>query len=160
MLRKKSQTKKKEQLPTIEHRRFIRHPLCLPISFKVLQSDKDEEECSKTINVSLGGLLFSSKRLADVRSRIMLKMPLENKVFYVRARVVRCVKQEQKKMYDIAVTFSRPQEAFKVKMIEQIYLISEYRDLLTLQSGKQISLEEASRKWIKRFSLRFSRLYW
>jgi hypothetical protein len=45
-------------------------------------------------------------------------------------------------------------------MIEQIYLIAGYRDMLTLQSGKEVSLEEASRKWIKRYSARFKRLYW
>ncbi len=147
----------------IEYRRFIRHPLCLPLTFKILkEADKKEgkEILSKTINVSLGGLLFPSKTSVDVGARILIQMPLESKMFHVRAKVVRCVKEAGKNLYDIAVTFSRPQEAFKVKMIEQIYLIAEYRDVLSLESGKDVSLEEASRKWIKRFSERFSRLYW
>ena len=104
--------------------------------------------------------MFPSKHSVDAGSRIIINMPFESKVFNIRAKVVRCVKKTEKKLYDIAVTFSRPQEAFKVKMIEQIYLIAEYRDLLTLQLGKEVSLEEASHRWIKRFSARFSRLYW
>ncbi|MFA6379226.1 MAG: hypothetical protein WCX16_05560 [Candidatus Omnitrophota bacterium] len=45
-------------------------------------------------------------------------------------------------------------------MVDQIYLISEYRDLLTLQLGREVSLDEASCEWIKKHSKRFKRLYW
>jgi hypothetical protein len=45
-------------------------------------------------------------------------------------------------------------------MIEQIYLIAEYRDLLILQTGKDVSMEQASFEWIKRYSDRFRRMYW
>lgn len=150
-------------MQTIEYRRFIRHPLCLPLSFKIIKSKSkslQEEERSKTINISLGGLLFPSKQAVEPGAAIVIKMPFESKVFNVRAKVVRCVKSAESKLYDVAVSFSRPQEAFKVKMIEQIYLIAEYRDLLRLQSGKDVSMEEASRRWIKKYSVRFSRLYW
>jgi hypothetical protein len=143
----------------IECRKFIRHPICFPLSFKVIKTGSKEVH-SKTVNVSLGGLLFSAKQSVDVGARIIINMPFENKVFNIRAKVVRCSKSDQAKLYDIAVSFSSPQEAFKVKMIEQIYLIAEYRDLLSLQLGKDVSMEEASRKWIKRYSARFSRLYW
>jgi c-di-GMP-binding flagellar brake protein YcgR len=147
----------------IEYRRFIRHPLCLPLSFKVIEKNlkKDRKNIrSRTTNVSLGGLLFPSKRPVNPKSRIEIKMPFENKVFNIKAQVVRCVLNADTKLYDIAVSFLRMQEAFKAKMIEQIYLIAGYRDLLSLQSGKEVSLEEASRRWIKRYSERFKRLYW
>src|SRR3569623_530942 len=116
----------------IEYRRFIRHSLCFPLSFKILK--KGSQERTKTINVSLGGLLFPAKQAVDAGSRILINMPFENKVFNIRAQVVRCTKSA--KLYEVAVSFSSPQEAFKAKMIEQIYLIAEYRDLLTLQQGK------------------------
>jgi hypothetical protein len=29
-----------------------------------------------------------------------------------------------------------------------------------MQLGRQVSLEEASREWIKRYSERFKRMYW
>lgn len=108
----------------------------------------------------MGGLLFPAKNAVEIGTRVVVNMPFETKVFNVRAKVVRCDKNPQTKLFDIAVSFSSPQEAFKVKMIEQIYLIAEYRDLLSLQLGKEVSMEEASRKWIKRYSARFSRLYW
>ncbi len=150
-------------MQVIEYRHFIRHPLCLPLSYKVIEKSlkKDQENIpSETINVSLGGLLFPSKHPVDPESRIAIKMPFENKVFNIKAQVVRCSQNSKTKLYDIAVSFLRTQEAFKAKMIEQIYLIAGYRDMLRLQSGKEISMEEASRKWIKRYSARFRRLYW
>lgn len=151
-------------MQTVEYRRFIRHPLCLPLSFTIIKEKKtaktEDEERSSTINVSLGGLLFPSKRKVAAGEAIVIKMPFEAKVFNIRAKVVRCLKSDESNLFEIAVSFSRPQEAFKVKMVEQIYLIAEYRDLLRVQTGKEVTLEEASRKWIKKYSERFSRLYW
>ncbi len=153
----------KENMQVIEYRRFIRHPLCMPLSYKVVISGggrNNKSIRSQTINVSLGGLLFASKHSVKPESIIVIKMPFENKVFNIRAKVVRCTQSFQTKLYDIAVSFLRIQEAFKVKMIEQMYFIAEYRDLLSLQSDKEVSLEEASCKWIKRYSARFRKLYW
>ena len=150
-------------MQTVENRKYIRHPLCMPLAYKVAGAagkKEKEEEKARTVNVSLGGLLFSSKNAVKEGVRIVVNLPFEDKVFNVKARVVRCTKNAETKLYDIAVSFLRVQEAFKVKMIEQIYLIAEFRDLLSLQSGKQVTLEEASRKWIKRYSARFKKLYW
>jgi len=154
---------KKGSVQIIEMRRFIRHPLCLPLAYKVIEPGTKEGKKaarSETINVSSGGLLFPAKHPAGTGARILIKMPFEDKLFNVRAKVVRCVSNPETKFYDIAVSFPRPQEAFKVKMIEQIYLIAGYRDLLSLQTGQDVSLEEASRKWIKRYSDRFRKLHW
>ena len=147
----------------IEYRHFIRHPLCLPLSYKVIEKGlkKDQKNIrSQTINISLGGLLFPAKYPVDPESKITIKMPFENRVFNVRAQVVRCIHNSETRFYDIAVSFLKTQEAFKAKMIEQIYLIAGYRDKLRAQSGKEVSLEEASRQWIKRYAARFKRLYW
>jgi len=119
-----------------------------------------KEARSNTINISMGGLLFAAKRPVDAGSTIIVKMPFENKVFNIRAKVVRCDKNRETKLNNIGVRFYRTNDAFKVKLIEQIYLISEYRDLKSMQTGKEISLEEASREWIKRYSERFKRMYW
>ncbi|MDP8266283.1 MAG: PilZ domain-containing protein [Candidatus Aceula meridiana] len=146
-----------------EKRQFIRHPLSLPLSYEVIDSEGNiikEKNQSKTDNLSLGGLLFSGKNPVDIDSVILIKMPFEDKLFNVQAKVVRCVRNAETNIFDIAVSFFRLREAFKVKMIEQIYLISEYRDLLMLQAGEEVSLEEASHKWVKRYSKRFKKLYW
>ncbi len=154
---------KPKEIAVEEKRRFIRHPLCFPLSYKIVDSSacgKAKEARSNTLNISMGGLLFAAKRPVDAGSTIILKMPFENKVFNIRAKVVRCDKNPETKLNNIGVRFYRTNDAFKVKLIEQIYLISEYRDLKSMQTGKEISLEEASREWIKRYSERFKRMYW
>lgn len=156
-------TKDTDALPIIEHRRFIRHPLSIPLTYKVLKKaqDTDTEGVSAiTNNISIGGLLFSTKRPIEVGSLIVIKMPFEDKVFNVKSRVVHCAKSGEAKFYNIGASFYKPYDAFKVKLIEQIYLIAEYRDLRSIQLGREISLEEASKEWVKRYSERFKRLYW
>ena len=155
--------KKPKEIVVEEKRRFIRHPLCFPLSYRVVDKgarDSKKESRSSTLNISMGGLLFAAKRSVDAGSTIIVKMPFENKVFNIRAKVVHCDKSPETKLNNIGVRFYRTNDAFKVKLIEQIYLISEYRDLRSMQTGKEVSLEEASREWIKRYSERFKRMYW
>ena len=156
---------KKEKLINtgIERRHYIRHPISLPLAYSVVKQgliDSAGGILTETNNVSIGGLSFPARHPVKADSIIAIKMPFEDKIFNVKAKVVRCENNAETKLYDVAVKFFRLYEAFKVKMIEQIYFISEYRDLLILQTGKEVSLEEASRKWIKRYSKRFKRLYW
>ncbi|MDP2923001.1 MAG: PilZ domain-containing protein [Candidatus Omnitrophota bacterium] len=156
-------TKDTDTLPIIEYRRFIRHPLSIPLTCKVIKKTLDEDKVDMpgvTNNISTGGLLFSTKHPIDVGSLITIKMPFEDKVFNVKSRVVHCAKSPEAKLYNIGASFYKPYDAFKVKLIEQIYLIAEYRDLRSIQLGREVSLEEASKEWIKRYSERFKRLYW
>ena len=146
-----------------ENRRFMRHPMCLPLTYDVLKkvkSLKPKGLKSKTINVSRGGLLFSAKKSIDTDSVILINIPFQNKTFKIKAKVVHCSKNCDTNLYSVGVAFLRPNEAFKVKLIEQMYLISEYRDLRSVELGKEISLQEASEEWITRYSKRFKRLYW
>jgi hypothetical protein len=108
----------------------------------------------------MGGLLFAARRPVSKGVTILIKMPFENKLFNVKAKVVYCEKRLETKLHNIGVRFYRLKDVFKVKLIEQFYLISEFRDLMSIQLGKEVSLEEASREWIKRYSARFRRLYW
>jgi hypothetical protein len=87
-------------------------------------------------------------------------MPFQNKVFNVRAKVVHCDKSAETSLYNIGASFHRLSAAYKVKLIEQLYLISEFRDLRSIQLGREVTLEKASKEWIKRYSERFKRLYW
>jgi len=141
-----------------ERRRFIRHLLVNPLEFQV--SDGREYEKTKTVDVSEGGLMFMSRKEVSSGTIIKIQMPVYDKVFKITAKVVHAKKDEMTGMYRVGVTFTTYADAFKVKLIEQIYLIEEYRVLRSLQTGKEISLQEASKEWIKRYSERFEKLYW
>jgi len=142
-----------------ERRQFIRHPISHPIEFEVLPHEQGER--TKTLDVSEGGLLFLSKQNINPGKIIVLKMPFQDKLFKVHARVAHTEKDaENPNLYSIGVAFYRYSDAFKVKLIEQIYLIDEYRSLRSIQLGREVSLREASEDWISRYSERFDRLFW
>ncbi|MBF0252234.1 MAG: PilZ domain-containing protein [Candidatus Omnitrophica bacterium] len=141
-----------------DRRKYIRHLLVSPLEYKV----EDEIPFSKTHTVDMGegGLLFTAKNDVPIGSQIEIKMPLYEKVFNIKAKVVHTAKDPEDQLFKIGVSFSSYSDAFKVKLIEQIYLIEEYRVLRSLQLGRDISLQEASEEWIKRYSERFKKLYW
>lgn len=142
-----------------ERRRFIRHPICYPLEFQYATARRGEK--TSTVNVSKGGLLFTSKHRLHEGRLIVLKMPLKNKVFRIKAKVVHVTQDEEDpRLYDVGVAFYRFSDAFKVKLIEQIYLIDEYRALRSVQLGREISFRDASEEWIRRYSKRFAKLYW
>ena len=142
-----------------ERRRFIRHPICYPLEFE--HASKKIRERTNTLNVSEGGLLFLSRHHLKKDEIIILKMPLQDKVFKVRAKVMHAAKDsENTNLFNIGVSFYRYSDAFKVKLVEQLYLIDEYRMLRSLQLGHELSMQKASEEWIKRYSKRFARLYW
>lgn len=146
-------------LCTEERRHFIRHPICHPLEFE--HAPKKIKERTKTLNISEGGLLFLSRHPLKKDDLIILKMPLQNKIFRVKARVMHIAKDsESPRLFNIGVSFYRYSDAFKVKLVEQLYLIDEYRMLRSLQLGREVTMQEASEEWIRRYSKRFARLYW
>ncbi|MFC1549147.1 PilZ domain-containing protein [Candidatus Omnitrophota bacterium] len=147
-----------ENIPPKDRRRFIRHLLVNPLEFKV--QDSEQFEKTKTVDVSEGGLLFLSKKKVESGMFIQLQMPLYDKVFMIKAKVVHSEPDEDSGLQRVGVAFVSYADAFKVKLIEQIYLIEEYRVLRSLQIGKDMTLQEASKEWIKRYSERFEKLYW
>lgn len=146
-------------LYTKERRRFIRHPVCYPLEFE--HAPGKIKERTKALNVSEGGLLFLSRHPLKKNEIIILKMPLQDKVFRVKAKVMHVTKDsENTDLFNVGVSFYRYSDAFKVKLVEQLYLIDEYRILRSLQLGHELSMQKASEEWIKRYSKRFARLYW
>jgi len=143
----------------VEKRRFVRHPICYPLEFE--QASRKIRQRCQTKDISEGGLLFLSTHQVECGQIIILKLPIQNKLFKIAAKVVHTrTDAENPKLYNVGVSFQRYSDAFKVKLIEQIYLIDEYRALCSLQLGREISLEEASKKWIKLYSERFDKMFW
>ena len=149
--------------PTEEQRQFIRHSMCLPLCYRVVVkggTGRAEEKNSSTINVCRRGLLFSAKSPVDPASLIILKIPFAQELFEVTVRVAHCEQNLETGLYDIGVCFLKFSDSFRVKLIEEIFLISEYRNLLSIQLGRDVSLREASKEWVQRYSKRFEKLYW
>jgi len=142
-----------------ERRRFVRHPMCYPLEFEY--APRKLWERSQTVDISQGGLLFLSRRQLRPGRIIILKLPLQNKLFKVRAKVVH-VKQDKEnpRLYNVGVSFYRRSDAFGVKLVEQIYLMDEYRAMRSLELGREVSFKEASLEWVKRYAKKFDEMFW
>ncbi len=142
-----------------ERRRFVRHPMCYPLEYEDMPASVKER--SRTVDVSRGGLLFLSRRRLNPGRKIILKLPLKDKLFKVKAEVVHVQDdKEDPGLFNVGVSFFRHSDAFEVKLLEQIYLMDEYRAMRSLQLGHDVSFKEASLEWIKRYSRKFDEMFW
>jgi len=142
----------------IEKRQFVRHPFVSPLEFRIL--GKKKAELSEMVNISVGGLMFKSLREVSPGTMIELLIPLYDKTFKVKAKVVHSTKDDTIGFYQTGVSFVSYADVFKMKLIEQIYLIEEYRAFRSLQLGEDVSMKAASKEWLQKCSERLEKLRW
>jgi hypothetical protein len=125
-------------------REYIRHPSKIPL---VIVPHSTRQQLSlKLNNMSEGGLAFDSPVEFHVNSLIKIKMPSTKPVFKVDAVVQWC--RELKGCFEMGVRFLDPDDAFRVRMVEQVCHISEYRKEAQKESGKRMAWNKASEEWI------------
>ena len=133
-------------------RQFIRHPSDVPIE---IQSAPDAGYVRRsTKNVSFGGLAFSSDAALEPETIIALRIPYLRPAFEVTAaRVAWC--QNEGDQYAVGVQFLDSEEAFRVRMVEQVCHIESYRKDVAQREGRQLTAEEAAIEWISRYASSF-----
>jgi PilZ domain len=133
-------------------RQFIRHPADMPIEIQGVSTSGYVQQ--RTRNVSFGGLAFSSDRAIEPESIIALRIPCLRPAFEVStARVAWC--QGEGGKYAVGVQFVDSEEAFRVRMVEQICHIESYRREIAERDGRHLTSEEAAKEWISRYASSF-----
>jgi len=66
------------------------------------------------------------------------------------ARVAWC--QNEGGQYTVGVQFLESEEAFRVRLVEQICHIENYRREVAQGEGRELTSEEAALEWISRFA--------
>jgi hypothetical protein len=133
-------------------REFIRHPADVPIQIQYVRDGEFENRCTQ--NVSFGGLAFSSATAIEPETFITLRLPYLQPLFEVAAaRVAWC--RNEGNQYVIGVQFSDLEEAFRVRMVEQLLHIESYRREIEQREGRELTTEEAARDWISRYASSF-----
>ena len=130
-------------------RAYIRHPA--NVSIEVSAYTSREQLNLQLNNVSVGGLSFDSNQKFNKDTIVRLKIPNVKPVFKVNAVVRWCREQANKQdspSYELGVEFLDTDDAFKVRMVEQVCHIGEYRKRLQEREGKRVSWNRASEEWI------------
>jgi len=133
-------------------RNYIRHPTSIPIQVSASGQTSSQVRIS---NLSAGGLCFITDIPVKVGSVVDLMIPCVTPDYQGEGIIVWRRNQAPKK-FEVGVRFANDDEYFRVRMVEQVCQIEEYRQQLA-EVGRKLSAEEAAMEWIKRFAAGFGK---
>ncbi len=137
-------------------RRHVRHVTGIPIEVS-LDYHQNYQAAEDTItNVSLGGLCFVADDRLDINESIQVRFPVLDQETLIDGKVVWCNKTA--KGYEVGLEFNDPTEVDRLKMIDQIRQIEDFRSQQALREGRQLSSEQAAREWVSKYAGDFSAL--
>jgi len=137
-------------------RRHVRHVTGIPVEV-CLDYQQNYQAAEDTItNVSLGGLCFVADDRLDIDEAIQVRFPLLDKETLIDGKVVWCNKTA--KGYEVGLEFNDPEEVERLKMIEQIRQIEDFRNATEQRDGRKLSSEQAAREWVNKYAGSFSAL--
>jgi hypothetical protein len=136
-----------------ENRRFVRHPSDIPLSYDLEKVVVDRKEYLN--NISHGGLSFRSAQPIAAGTAIHIRIPLVQPKMDVHGVVAWC--KSRRSWYDIGVEFDQTDDAFRMRMVEQICHIEHYKREILRREGRSLSGEQAAVEWIERFAGDFPR---
>lgn len=133
-------------------RSFIRHPSDIPIEY---QADDYNTGVSQEYlnNVSAGGLSFSSSREVVPGTLITVRISAVEPGFEAHAEVAWCERSGDD--FLVGVAFIEPEDLFRVRMVEQLCHIEQYKSDVLAREDRQLSGEQAAGEWIRKFAHRF-----
>lgn len=131
-------------------RNYIRHPTSIPIQISAGEHDSTRVLVN---NLSAGGLSFFTNIPVKVGSVVDLMIPCVIPDYQGEGVIVWRRSQEPEG-FEVGVRFANDDEYFRVRMVEQVCQIEEYRQQLA-DIGRHLSTEEAAREWIARFAADF-----
>lgn len=137
-----------------QDRQFIRHPSDIPINWKLGEVVPPGGEYLR--NISEGGLAFVSHHEIPAGATIEIHIPIEKPEVAIRGEVVWCRPGEDG-CFEVGVRFTDAGQRFRMRMVEQVCHIEQYKKELLEKEGRDLTGEQAAMEWIKRFAKDFPR---
>lgn len=136
---------------TSRAREFIRHPSDIPL--EVSPHGHHEQYSLQLNNVSVGGLSFDSPEPLHAGSLVKIKISRIKPVFRVNGIVQWC--HPANDHFEVGVRFMDEHDAYRVRMVEQVCHIEQYRKYLQAKQGKRVTRNKASVEWIAKHAAEF-----
>jgi Tfp pilus assembly protein PilZ len=139
-------------------RQYIRHPAHIPI--QIIRSDHFSTSFRHVVthNISHGGLACESEKSFLPGDMVEIIIPVTNPPFSCIGHVIWC-ETLPSNAYLIGVGFDDFNEAYSVRMIEQVCHIEEYRKEMSQKSGHEMAPEQAACEWIAKYAKDFPKLH-
>lgn len=105
--------------------------------------------------MSLGGLSFLWKDKQEKGSFVDLSIPIKDKLFEIKGRVTYSVEDDKSGKFRTGIIFIDSPSAFRAKLAEEALEILRYRKEISRELGKEVTEEEAAKRWIQNFAKDF-----
>ena len=135
-------------------RKFIRHPTDIPVRWSLGAIVPPGGEHLR--NISEGGLAFESHHEIPVGSTIEIHIPVAHPEVSLNGEVVWCHPVEDDR-FEVGVRFTDAGQHFKMRMVEQVCHIEQYKKDMLENEYRTLTSEEAAMEWIKRYAEDFPR---
>jgi hypothetical protein len=135
-------------------RRFIRHPINVPI--EVSAGKAHPEDTMHTSSIGVGGLAFHTDRNIPPGTIVHIKIPYVQPEFESDAKVIWC--RERSHGIELAIEFLTADDAFKVRMVEQVCYIENYRHMAKKNENRTLTMQEAATEWVRKYAADFPNL--
>lgn len=136
-----------------ERRKFFRHPIRVPIRLRL--AERTEDISSESHDLSLGGLNFSWPKKITRGTLLNISIPVKDKLFELRAKVVYCKEDRRSARFQTGVSFVDFPSAFKARLAEEVLEILEFQKKMASQLGHDVSEEEAASQWVRESASNF-----
>lgn len=133
-------------------RQFIRHPTDIPIELErpelpsAYQGHRHPPKLPMN-NISRGGVSCISTEAYESGAVITIRIHFVVPEFVCEAQVVWC-RNFTEDLYEIGLTFLKKEDAFAVRMVEQVCHIEQYKRRTYADEGRLLTGEEAASEWI------------
>lgn len=132
-------------------RKFIRHPVDIPIEINL--SEHTHNKTAPAKNFSVSGLCFKSQNCFEKDKTLVIKIPIINPNFEIQGKVVRCLRK--KNHVEIGIEFLNLNDLHQIRMIEQICYIKQYQNDIAHSEGRELSDRQAAVEWIQKYAENF-----
>ena len=133
-------------------RRFVRHPSTIPLDCRRLGEGRCRR--ARLRDIGRGGLCFRSREAFAVGEPVRLRLAIAERAVEAEAQVA-WVRRARRGGWEIGVHFPREQDAYAVRMVEQVCHIEAYRREVLRREGRRLSSEAAAAEWIERHAADF-----
>lgn len=134
-------------------RHFLRHPTTIPISIQASGMDFEEQYTLKDLGE--GGLACLLKTLPDIGGIVIVYISAVQPPYNGKGKVVWT--KPAGKLYEVGIQFIDHDEEFKMRMVEQVCQIEDYKQRMLIEEGRDLDTETAAKEWIDKYAADFGK---
>lgn len=133
-------------------RHYERHSAEIPINISIPGASPKTFTCA-THDISKGGLAFISDVSFAINQTINILIQITRPFYEETARVI--WSKPKNDNYEIGVQFFNDNALYRLRMLEQVKLIEQYRHDMKEEQGIELTAEEAALEWINKYAKKF-----